>query len=118
MLIALLIAAIQLDGAPRVGEPVRVRVSRDEAPVAGQPLQEIAPEGAVDAARRAAGTTDAQGEVLWTPARAGLVQLEAAGERQVVAVASDHQIRDLLPLIALVLGLGLPAWRIRKRTQP
>lgn len=118
MLIALLIAAIQLDGPPRVGEPVRVRVTRDEAPVAGQPLQEIAPVGAVDAARRAAGTTDAQGEVLWTPARAGLVQLEAGGERRTVAVAGDGGLTHLLPLLALTLGLALPAWRLRARTRP
>lgn len=118
MLLMLLIAAIQLDGPARQGEAVGVSVSRDGAPLAGQPLLEIAPAGGVDRARRAAGTTDARGLVAWTPSRSGLVLLEIGGEQRVVAVAPASRAPAAVVLLTLALGLALPAWRLRARIHP
>ena len=118
MVLLLLIAAIQLGGPARQGQPVPVEVVRDGVPVAGQALLEIAPAGGVDRTRRAAGTTDAKGVVPWTPSRAGLVLLEIGGEERVVAVSPASHTPAAIVLFTLLIGLALPAWWLAARTRP
>lgn len=110
----LLMGAIELGAPPRAGAEVVVKVTRGGAPVAGQPVLEVSAPGAVDAAQRPIGTTDAGGQVRWTPGAPGYRVLEAGEERAAVAVAVGPAMGalpgaavGLLLVAALALGAGI-----------
>lgn len=106
-----------LVGAPVVGEAIQVEASRAGHPVAGQPLVEVRPAGAVDAAQRTAGTTDTTGRVTWTPDRAGFVSLEIGetGRAAVVAPGPVERLSGGLVLGALALTLVAGQLWLRRR---
>lgn len=95
---------LTLQGPAQVGEEVALRLSRAGHPVAGQPVVETRPEGAVDATQRTAGTTDSAGQLNWTPDRAGFTSLEL-GERSWTVVVGPSPAARLSG--GLILGATL-----------
>ena len=107
---------ISLSGAPVLGEPVELVLSKDGRPVAGESIIELAPEAGLDRRQRAVGTTDTQGKIQWTPTHSGLVRLEAGGASQVARVRRPRPPASGLAVLAgLILSLGLPFAAIRRR---
>lgn len=105
---------IALEGEAVAGAELALQVTRGGRPVIGQPVLEISSAGAVDRAQRTAGTTDAMGRLLWTPARSGLTLLEVGEDAVVVAVGPASALPGALAgglALLLLLGAGLAVLR-------
>jgi hypothetical protein len=119
MTIVLLLAAVHVEPErPRAGEEARIRVENAGRPQVGIPVVAVEPAGGTDAIAETVGTTGAGGTLAWTPARAGLVRLEAGTDATVVAIgpatprwAGAAALAFVVVLLAAPAAWAHRAWR-------
>lgn len=108
---------LEVLGAPEVGAAAQLALARQGRPVAGQPVVEIRPGGAVDGAQRTAGTSDPAGQVAWTPDQAGFTTLEVGESSHTAWVApspSERLAGGLTLGLTLMMLVGGQLW-LRRR---
>jgi hypothetical protein len=109
-------AGVSAEGALRVGEPCAVTVTTpDGAPRAGVTVRVVWRPGLPGEHEEAAGLTDAEGSLTWTPEEPGAVRLRAGADTLDGVVAGPPDLATPLSLAAFFLFALALRWMERRR---
>lgn len=112
ILLLMTIAAIELEGTPRVGESTTMLVHSGPRARSGVTVQAVHHPGAPDETTVAVGATDAAGQVDWEPELAGIVEVRGGGYVERVVVGPPRSPEGALTVAATFTGvlLSLIGW--------